>query len=86
MSRYTLEIVEPSPKSHSYIDEGQLESALQAIATVHGGMVVETDQASKKGHQRRFVNIFDCEKSLGTEVEWLRRKFPDVRFTLRQFG
>ncbi len=85
MSRYTLEVVEPPPRPSIRIDEEQLESALEAIATVHGGTVVESDQPSKRGHQRRFVNIFDCEKSLEGEVEWLRQKFPDVRFTLKQF-
>ena len=85
MSRYTLEVVEPPPKPYIHIDKDQLESALEAIATVHGGMVVESHQPTANGRQRRFVNIFDCEKSLPAEVEWLRQKFPDVRFTLKQF-
>ena len=85
MSRYTLEVVEPPPKPYLQIDENQLETALDALATVHGGMVVESGDVYAGSRQRRFVNIFDCEKSLEREVEWLRRKFPDVRFTLKQF-
>ena len=86
MSRYTLEVVEPLPRTYLEIDEEQLESALDAIATVHGGMVVESYGASTAGYQRRFVNIYDCEDSLQAEVEWLRSKFPDVRFKLKQFS
>ncbi len=85
MSRYTLEVVELVPKAFRDSDEEQLESALDAIATVHGGMVVESAEASKKSHQRHYVNIFDCESSLEEEVEWLRKRFPDIRFTLKEF-
>jgi hypothetical protein len=31
------------------------------------------------------VNISDCESSLEKEVEWLRKKFPYTRFTLKEF-
>jgi hypothetical protein len=31
------------------------------------------------------MNISDCESSLEQEVEWLRRKFPYSRFTLKEF-
>jgi len=34
--------------------------------------------------QRHYINIFDCESSLEGEVEWLRRTFPWVRFTLKE--
>ena len=64
--------------------EDQLTSALEAIATIHGGAVVESSEVSSKHYQRQFVNIFDCERSLKQEVEWLREKFPDSRFTLKE--
>jgi len=84
MGRYTLEVVEPRSAKPRLVDEEQLESALDAIAVVHGGMVVESSKASAR-HPRRYVNIFDCESSLEGEVAWLRSQFPDVRFTLREF-
>ncbi len=84
MSRYTLEVVELLPKASPDVDEEQLESALDALATVHGGMVVESAGPSKRSHQRHYVNIFDCESSLEEEVKWLRKRFPDIRFTLKE--
>jgi hypothetical protein len=85
MSRYTLEVVEAFPKAPPKSEEEQLESALEAIATVHGGMVVESAETPAKSLQRHYVNIFDCESSLEEEVEWLRNRFPDIRFTLKEF-
>jgi hypothetical protein len=85
MSRYTLEVVEPVSTIAPNDDEELLVSALDAIATVHGGMVVEGSHSSRKGFQRHYVNIFDCESSLEDEVQWLRKKFPDIRFTLKEF-
>jgi hypothetical protein len=78
VGRYTLEVLAP------HVEE-QLASALEAIATIHGGAVVESSEASPRHFQRQFVNIVDCERSLQQEVEWLRQKFPDTRFTLKQF-
>jgi hypothetical protein len=77
VSRYTLEVIAPQV-------EEQLASALEAIATIHGGAVVESSEVSRKHYQRQFVNIFDCERSLKQEVEWLRQKFPESRFTLKE--
>jgi hypothetical protein len=77
MSRYTLEVVTNRV-------EDQLASALEAIATIHGGEVVESAGVSTRNYHRQFVNIFDCERSLAQEVEWLRRKFPESRFTLKE--
>jgi hypothetical protein len=65
--------------------EDELAGALEAIATVHGGAVVESSSLSTKNYQRQFVNIFDCESSLEGEVEWLRNRFPDTRFTLKEY-
>ena len=76
MSRYTLEVVAPQGGD-------DLVSALDAIATVHGGAVVGS--SSSGPYQRRFVNISDCEDSLEGEVEWLRNKFPHSRFTLKEY-
>jgi hypothetical protein len=76
LSRYTLEVIAPQGGD-------QLTSALDAIATVHGGAVVESSPAGP--YQRRFVNIFDCESSLEGEVEWLRSMFPQSRFTLKEY-
>jgi len=84
MSRYTLEVVEMLPKASPDSSEEQLESALDAMAIVHGGMVVESAETSKRSHQRHYVNIFDCESSLEEEVKWLRKRFPDIRFTLKE--
>ena len=85
MSRFTLEVVEP--QSGDPLDHGEepLESALDAMATVHGGMVVGSAGNPTRSSQRHYVNIFDCEDSLEGEVQWLRRKFPHVRFTLKEF-
>lgn len=76
MSRYTLEVVAPSV-------EDELASALDALAVVHGGSVVGS--APTGPYRRRFVNIFDCEDSLESEVQWLRNKFPHSRFTLKEY-
>ena len=84
MGRYTLEVVERGPKGPFPIDEEDLASALDAIATVHGGKVVESGGTPPRTPQRHYVNIFDCESSLEGEVEWLRRAFPGVRFTLKE--
>ncbi len=78
MSRFTLEVLAPHI-------EDQLASALEAIATIHGGAVVESSSVATRNYQRQFVNIFDCEGSLEGEVEWLRNKFPLSRFTLKEF-
>jgi hypothetical protein len=85
VGRYTLEVVVPFTEETQSDEEEQLESALDAIATVHGGMVVESAAPSPKSHQRQYVNIFDCESSLEEEVKWLRKKFPYTRFTLKEF-
>ena len=77
MSRYTLEVIAPSV-------EDELASALDAIATVHGGAVVGP-KLSTGPYRRQFVNIFDCEDSLESEVDWLRNKFPHSRFTLKEY-
>jgi hypothetical protein len=77
VSRYTLEVIAPHV-------EDQLASALEALATIHGGAVVESSEVSSKHYQRQFVNILDCERSLHQEVEWLRHKFPESRFTLKE--
>lgn len=84
MSRYTLEVVEPGPKAPLPIDEEDLASALDAIATVHGGKVVDSGGNAQRAALRHYVNIFDCESSLEGEVEWLRKAFPGVRFTLKE--
>ena len=82
MGRYTLEVVEPTFKV-PVVDEEELVSVLDALATVHGGQVVESPGSAPRS--RHYVNIFDCETSLKDEVEWLRRRFPDIRFTLKEF-
>lgn len=82
MSRYTLQVVVPFFKSTKKDD--QLAEALDSIATIHAGSVVESCDISTKAYQR-FVNVFNCESSLEREVEWLREKFPDSRFTLKEF-
>jgi hypothetical protein len=85
MSRFTLEVVEPHPRAPLGSDEEPLESALDAVATVHGGMVVGSSTNTGKSSARHYVNIFDCEDSLEDEVRWLRKRFPRVRFTLKEF-
>jgi len=65
--------------------EDELASALEAIAIVHGGEVVESSAIATRNYQRQFVNIFDCESSLEGEVEWLRNRFPYSRFTLKEY-
>ena len=76
----------PFAETSPIAEEEQLESALDAIATVHGGMVVQSAEASTKSYLRQYVNILDCESSLEEEVQWLRKKFPDTRFTLKEFN
>jgi hypothetical protein len=72
LGRYTIEVIAPQA-------EDQLAAALEAIATIHGGAVVESSS------HRQYVNIFDCELSLAQEVEWLRNRFPETRFTVKEF-
>ncbi len=57
MSRYTLEVTVPFLKDLPD-DEDQLASALDAIAIVHGGMVVESAKASAKAYQRQYITLF----------------------------
>ncbi|HVO39472.1 MAG TPA: hypothetical protein VMV03_10650 [Spirochaetia bacterium] len=83
--RYTLEVVSPVLNVPLSLDEELLTDALDAIATIHGGMVVESAAEPGKGQLRQYVNIYDCESSLKDEVEWLKKKFPDVRFALKEF-
>jgi hypothetical protein len=85
MSRFTLEVVQPQSGVPLDSDEEPLESALDAVATVHGGMVVGSPANTGKSSARHYVNIFDCEDSLEDEVQWLRKRFPHVRFTLKEF-
>jgi hypothetical protein len=84
VGRFTLEIVEPVTKGPLPADEEELASALDAIATVHGGKVVESAGRRRRTPHRVYVNIFDCESSLEREVAWLSKRFPEVRFTLKQ--
>lgn len=79
-----MEVVESAGRGPFPVDEGELADALDAIATVHGGKVVESAGTRQNARQRHYVNIFDCESSLEREVDWLRKKFPEVRFTLKE--
>ena len=83
--RYTLEVVSPVITAPLSLDEELLTDALDAIATIHGGVVVERAAEIGKGPLRQYVNIYDCESSLKDEVDWLRKKFPDVKFALKEF-
>jgi hypothetical protein len=83
MSRYTLQVVAPFAPGSQEESADQLASALDAIALIHGGTVVDSSASAKAAYQ--YVNISDCESSLEKEVEWLRRKFPYTRFTLKEF-
>jgi hypothetical protein len=86
MSRYSLEVVSPFILGVPSEEANRLSFALESLATIHGGMVVEpSDALSRSPYRRQYVNIFDCEDSLGKEVEWLRREFPDTKFTLKEF-
>jgi hypothetical protein len=78
-------VVSPLVNPLLSLNEEQLGDALDAIATIHGGMVVEGTPETGKGQVRQYVNISDCESSLKDEVEWLKKKFPDVRFALKEF-
>jgi hypothetical protein len=85
MSRYTLQVVAPFAAWSQDESADQLASALDAIALIHGGAVVDSSVSAKAAYQRQYVNISDCESSLEKEVEWLKRKFPHTRFTLKEF-
>lgn len=86
MSRYTVQVIAPFVMGSANEQADELASALDIIATIHGGAVVESFGASTETfHQRRYVNIFDCESSLPKEVEWLRQRFPDTKFDLKEF-
>ncbi len=84
MSRYTLQVVAPFGSGSPEESAEQLASALDALALIHGGTVVDSSVSAKAAFQ--YVNISDCESSLEKEVEWLRRKFPSTRFTLKEFS
>jgi hypothetical protein len=83
VSRYTLQVVAPFAAVSPEESADQLASALDAIAMIHGGAVVDSSVSARAAYQ--YVNISDCESSLEKEVEWLKRKFPHTRFTLKEF-
>ena len=85
MSRYTLEVTAPFAIGSKDDEGNKLASALDIIATVHGGKVVEP-APSQSSHSLSCVNIIDCENSLERDVDWLREKFPDIRFVLKVNG
>ena len=85
MSRYTLQVTAPFESGSQNENADLLASALDAIAIIHGGTVVDSSTSARAAYQRQYVNISDCESSLESEVEWLRRKFPYTRFTLKEF-
>jgi len=86
MGRYALEVVAPYENGVPSEDADRLAFALESLAMIHGGKVVEpSDGAASPHFRRQFVNIYDCESSLASEVEWLKKQFPTTRFTLKQF-
>ena len=85
MGRYTLQVVAPFTSGPQEESPELLASALDAIAIIHGGTVVDSSDSTRAAYQFQYINISDCESSLAQEVEWLRRKFPSTRFTLKEF-
>jgi hypothetical protein len=85
MNRYLLEIAAPRLPGAPSENANRLTFALESLAMIHGGKLVESPDASvETGYRHRSVDILSCESSLESEVEWLRREFPDAKFTLRR--
>jgi hypothetical protein len=86
MDTYTLEVIAPFVKDPSGENEEQLSSALEAVATTHGGIVIveHSDALARLSSHRRYVNVVDCAGSFEKEVEWLRERFPDARFAVKE--
>ena len=59
----------------------RLVFALDAIASIHGGKVLEpTGALTNVSYHCQCVDPFDCEDSIGKELDWLRKEFPNVLF------
>jgi hypothetical protein len=85
MVRYSLEVMAPLVRGVPGENALRLVFALESLAVIHGGAVVEPPDAdSQPSYRRQYVNISDCESTLEKEVEWLRREFPDTTFTLKK--
>jgi hypothetical protein len=86
MSRYVLQVLAPYSRGDMSENANRLSFALESLAVIHGGKVVEpSDASAQTAYHRQFVNIYDCESTLEKEVEWLKREFPQVQFALKQF-
>ena len=66
MDTYTLEVTAPFVKDPSDEDEEQLSSALEAVATTHGGIVIveHSDVLARLSYHRRYLNAVDCAGSV----------------------
>lgn len=85
MSSYALEVITPNGPGAQSEKADRLSFALESLAMIHGGKLVEPPGApAEPSHHRQLVSIHNCESTLEKEVEWLRREFPETRFTLRQ--
>lgn len=85
MSSYSLEVAASFVEGFENDNSSKLDSVLGIIARIHKGTIVESsDSSTKLSYQRKCVNILDCDNMLKREVEWLRKKFPDTRFTLKE--
>jgi len=86
MSSYSLDVTTSFVEGAQNDNIDELDSMLGIIADIHGGIVLDSsDVPSQFAYQRHCVEILDCGNLLYREVEWLRRKFPFTRFTLKEF-
>lgn len=84
MQKYCVDVVAPLVEGPAD-NLNKLIFALDALAALHGGKVLElTDGLATVLYHRQCVNLIDCEDSLGKELDWLQKEFPQVQFGLAQ--
>ena len=85
MHKYCLDVTASVAGVAADNNLNRLVFALDAIASIHGGKVLElTDALTNVSYHRQCVNLLDCENALGKELDWLRNEFPSVLFGLAE--
>ena len=86
MSKFSLEVEAAFVEGAENDVTEQLDSVLAIIVTTHGGIPVEPPESSSRfSYKRQFVNLLDCDNLLEKELQWLTKRFPGTRFTLKEY-
>ncbi len=86
MTKFSLEVEASFIEGSESDIRDQLDSVLAIIVTTHGGIPVEASGSStRSSYRRQFVDILDCDNLLEKEMEWFAKKFPGIRFTLKEY-